>query len=81
MAQPAPAPEDNPTPGNNEITINADGTYSPTGGVQINNGGVAKFDVTYPTGMNTCTIPFGTITFSYDPNTTGTGGNTVKVGS
>jgi len=81
MAQPAPAPEENTTPQSNEITINDDGTYSPTGGVQINNGGVAKFNVTYPTGMNTCSISFGTITFSYDANITGTGSNTVKVGS
>jgi hypothetical protein len=76
MAQPAPAPMD----GSNEITINSDGSFSPTTGVVINPGGVVKFDVTYPTGMNTCTIPFGTITFSYVAETTGTGGNTIKVG-
>jgi len=64
----------------NEITINADGTFSPTTGVVINSGGVVKFDVTCPAGMNTCTIPFGAITFSYVAETTGTGNNTIKVG-
>ena len=79
MAQPAPAPEGTPAP--NEITINIDGSYSPTGGVQINAGGVAKFTVNYPAGTNTCFIPFGQITFSYVEETVETGGNTVKVGS
>ncbi len=81
MAQPAPAPEDNPNPQSNAITINADGTYTPSGGVSINPGGVAQFNVSFPDGMNTCTIPFGTITFSYNANVTGTGSGTVKVGS
>lgn len=76
MAQPAPAPMDNSP----EITVNADGTFSPSGGVTINPGGVVKFEVTYPAGMNTCTIPFGSITFSYQAGTEGTGGNTIKVG-
>ena len=79
MAQPAPAPEG--TPAANEITINSDGSYSPTGGVQINAGGVAKFTVNYQPGTNTCFIPFGQITFSYVDETVETGGNTVKVGS
>jgi hypothetical protein len=76
MAQPAPAPMD----ASNEITINADGTFTPTSGVTINPGGVVKFDVTYPAGMNTCTVPFGPITFSYVAQTDETGGNTIKVG-
>jgi hypothetical protein len=76
MAQPAPAPMD----ASNEITINADGTFTPSTGVTINPGGVVKFEVTYPAGMNTCTIPFGTITFSYVAQTDDTGGNTIKVG-
>ncbi len=61
MPQPAPAPMD----AANEIDIAADGTYTPVGGVTINSGGVVKFDVTYPTGMNTCTITFppGSIAF------------------
>jgi hypothetical protein len=79
MAEPAPALEGNPQP--NEITINSDGSYSPAGGVQINAGGVAKFTVTYPANTNVCYIPFGQISFSYDPNLDDTGGNTVKVGS
>jgi len=79
MAQPAAAPEG--TPQANEITINSDGSYSPTGGVQINEGGVAKFTVNYQPGTNTCYIPFGQITFANVADTTGTGGNTVKVGS
>jgi hypothetical protein len=79
MAQAAPAPEG--TPAANEITINSDGSYSPTGGVQINAGGVAKFTVNYQPGTNTCFIPFGPITFSYVEETEETGGNTVKVGS
>jgi hypothetical protein len=60
------------------ITVNADGTYTPSV-IQINNGGEAKFDVTYPAGMNVCNIPIGPITFSAseDDNT----GGTVKVGS
>ena len=69
------------TPAANEITINSDGSYSPTGGVQINAGGVAKFTVNYPSGTNTCFIPFAQITFSYVDETAETGGNTVKVGS
>jgi hypothetical protein len=64
-----------------EIDIAADGTYTPLGGLTINNGGVAKFDVTYPAGMNTCTIPFGAITFSYVADPDGTGSGTIKVGS
>jgi hypothetical protein len=77
MPQPAPAPKDNP----NEITINADGTYSPPTGVVINPGGQVQFDVNYPAGMNTCTIPFGDITFSYVAGKPGNGGSTIKVGS
>lgn len=76
MAQPAPAPMDNP----NEITINSDGSFSPTTGVTINPGGMVQFAVTYPAGMNTCTVPLGTITFSYVAGTGGTGGDTIKVG-
>ena len=76
MAQPAPAPMDNSP----EIDVNADGTFNPPGGVSINPGGVVKFNVTYPNGMNTCTIPFGAISFSYVASADGTGNNTVKVG-
>jgi hypothetical protein len=76
MPQPAPAPMDS----SNEITINADGTFSPATGAVINPGGVVKFDVTYPAGMNTCTITFGAITFSYVAGATETGNNTIKVG-
>lgn len=76
MPQPAPAPMDS----SNEITINADGTYTPSTGVVINPGGEVKFAVNYPANTNTCTITFGTITFSYEPRATNTGGNTIKVG-
>jgi hypothetical protein len=64
----------------NVITINADGTFAPTGGVTINPGGVVKFDVTYPTGMNTCTVTFGSISFSYEAGVEGGPTNTIKVG-
>jgi hypothetical protein len=77
MAQPAPAPEDS----SNTFTINADGTYSP-GSITINNGGVAKFDVTYPTGMTVCNVTIGSVSFSASqPGDTGTTGGTVKIGS
>ncbi|MGH9503255.1 MAG: hypothetical protein ACRD20_10440 [Terriglobales bacterium] len=71
-------------PASNVITINADGSYTPSTGVSINAGGVAKFDVTYPPNTNTCYITFGTITFAQvdqESGTTGTTGGTVKVGS
>lgn len=65
----------------NEIDIAADKTWTPKGGVPINNGDVAKFVVTYPPGMNTCTITFGSIDFSYTADKKKTGGGTIKVGS
>ncbi len=79
MPEPGRAPMNNP----NEIKIAADGTYTPKGGVSINSGGVAQFDVTYPTGMNTCTITFlpGSIAFSNVPGIKKNGGGTVKVGA
>lgn len=77
MPEPAPA-LDATANASNELTINADGTYSPSF-IQINNGGVAKFDVTYPAGMTVCNIALGAITFS--ANDTGTTGGTVKIGS
>ena len=60
------------------LTINADGTYSPPGGVSINAGGVVKFDVYLPPNANTCHIPFGKITFTQELVEAG---GTVKVGS
>ena len=65
----------------NEIDIAADGTWTPQGGVPINNGGVAKFVVTFPPGMNTCTIEFGSIDFSYTVDKKKSSGGTIKVGS
>jgi hypothetical protein len=76
MAQPAPAPMDAPP----EITVNADGTFTPATGVTINPGGVVKFEVNYPDGMNTCTIPLTGISFSYVADVTETGNNSIKVG-
>jgi len=64
----------------NVITINADGTFTPAGGVTISPGGVVRFDVTYPAGMNTCTITFGNISFSYEAGVEGGPTNTIKVG-
>jgi hypothetical protein len=81
MAQPGKAPQDTPDPANPQISIDANGQYTPSGGVTINPGGVVQLNVTFPTGMNTCTIPFGTIAFSNVPRPTAGGGNTVKVGS
>jgi hypothetical protein len=80
MAQPAPAPQDNTDtdPETNIITIRADGTYSPSS-ITINNGGVAKFEVTYPTGDTVCKVTLGTITFSSSDRETA--GGTVKIGS
>jgi hypothetical protein len=80
MALPAtPFPVDDP--GNNKITINPDGTWTPNS-VTINNGGVVNFDVpTWPAGMNTCTITIGSVTFSYTAGISGTPGGTIKVGS
>jgi hypothetical protein len=66
---------------NNVITINADGTYTPPGGISINNGDVAKFDVTFPANTNTCYIPIGPITFAQVAQESDTTGGTVKVGS
>jgi len=79
----------------NEITVNEDGTYTPTDGVLINAGGVAKFTIKFPTGATECYIPFGQITFNNQAGainiataTAGGGvtadpdsGGTVKVGS
>jgi hypothetical protein len=76
MAQPAPAPLDQ----SNVITIDADGTFTPASGVVINPGGVVMFDVTYPSGMNTCTVTFGSISFSYVAGVEGGPTNTIKVG-
>lgn len=65
-------------PASNVITINADGTYTPPGGISINAGGVARFDVNFPPNTNTCYIPFGKITFAQELIEAG---GTVKVGS
>jgi hypothetical protein len=61
------------------ITIYPDGTYSPTGGVSINPGGVVKFDVNFPSGKNTCYLTFGSITFGQELALAAVG--TIKVGS
>lgn len=61
------------------ITIYPDRTYTPPGGVSVNPGGVVKFDVTYPSGKNTCYLTFGSITFGEEPFHTPVG--TIKVGS
>jgi hypothetical protein len=65
----------------NTITIYSDGTWDPPGGVPINPGGVVRFDVEYPSGTNTCTVPFGKIAFSKVVRVPKTGSNTIKVGS
>lgn len=70
-----------PKAANNKITINSDGTWDPPGGVEINPGGIVQFDVKYPTGKNTCTIPFGKISFGLTARAPRTGSNTIKVGS
>ena len=81
MAQPAPAPMDNET-GTPDVSktlqINADRTWTPPGGISINAGGEAKFDVDYPAGMTVCNIAIS-VTFSASDDG-GTGG-TVKIGS
>jgi hypothetical protein len=80
MARPAPAKTQ---AASNELTIDANGHYTPSTGISINNGGEAKFKVTYPAGMTVCNIPIGPITFSAGKKgevKPGTGG-TVKIGS
>jgi len=65
-----------------EITINADGTFTPTGGVTINPGGVVKFKFAFNSGPDTvCTIPFGTITVTNPPKIAANPSGTIKVGS
>jgi len=70
-------PEDN-----TEVTIASDGTIS--GQVEVNNGGVVKFQVSgYPTnppGTNTCivTITSADISWAISPDA---GQNTIKVGN
>jgi hypothetical protein len=49
MAQPAPAPQGD----EKKIIVNSDGTIPL---VELNNGGVGKFEVSYPANTNTCTI-------------------------
>ena len=61
------------------ITIYSDGTYSPPTGVEINPGGVVKFDVEFPAGNDICIIPFGAISFGTSKIKVAPG--TVKVGS
>jgi hypothetical protein len=63
------------------ITIKPDGTYTPSTGVEINPGGVVKFDVTFPPGTNTCYVPFGIIEFKQEVRRRAGGGGTIKVGS
>ena len=65
----------------NKITIHCDGTYTPSGGVSINPGGVVKFEVEFCPNTNTCFIPFGEITFKQVNRTPKTGVPTIKVGS
>jgi hypothetical protein len=78
MPQPAPAPMDSP----NTLTINADGTWTPNY-ITINAGGIAQFDVHYPTTPpGICNIAIS-VSFSAPPeggDQDATGG-TVKIGS
>lgn len=82
MAQPAPAPMDDAQAADSKtITIYADGTWSPTN-VEVNNGGEVKFVVDgYPTGMDTCNVTIGSVTFSASSKIADGTGGTVKVGS
>lgn len=66
---------------NNKITIYSDGTWDPPGGVEINPGGIVQFDVEFPKGKNTCTIPFGEISFDFTARVPNAGSGTIKVGS
>lgn len=79
-AQPIPMPEDS-----TEVTINADGTV--TGQVEVNNGGVVKFQVSgYPTDpqtgapYNTCIVTISQSDISW-ATTAIAGQNTIKVGN
>jgi hypothetical protein len=80
MARPGPAKTQDAS---NELKIDANGHYTPSSGITINNGGVAKFTVTYPTGKTVCHIPIGPITFSVSKENEKrpTTGGTVKIGS
>jgi hypothetical protein len=60
------------------LQINADGTWTPPGGISINAGGEAKFDVDYPAGMTVCNI---TISVTFSPSDDAGTGGTVKIGS
>jgi hypothetical protein len=66
---------------NDKITIHCDGTYTPSGGVSINPGGIVQFEVEFCPNTNTCYIPFGKITFKQVARTPKTGSGTIKVGS
>ena len=64
------------------ITINADGSWSPSGGVEVNPGGEVKFvfasDVPAGSGaVITFTSPIEIV----PPDPDDTGGGTIKVGS
>jgi hypothetical protein len=79
-AQPIPMPQDS-----TEVTINSDGTVS--GQVEVNNGGVVKFQVSgYPidpqTGApyNTCIVTISQSDISWE-TTAIAGQNTIKVGN
>ena len=73
-AEPIPMPETS-----DEVTIASDGTV--TGQVQVNNGGVVKFQVSgYKPGYNTCIVNITSenITWAAVPDE---GQNTIKVGN
>lgn len=63
-----------------QITINADGTCTPAGGVKIKPGGQVEFVINFPEGKNHCTIPFGNVVFGFVVDVNSPGG-TIKVGS
>lgn len=65
----------------NEIIIYNDGTWTPSGGVEINPGGVVKFDFDSSVPAGSCAvITFESIEIT-PPGPMFAGGGTIKVGS
>jgi hypothetical protein len=80
-SEPIPISTSNPN-----VNIDASGNISPTE-TSINNGGVVKFNVTFPSNQTVCVItmtasfPNGTQTTSYATMSSTAAAGTIKIGS